>query len=237
MIKRITCLAVLVCLSGWIVRAGDPGPLNEKQFEERFRGLSAEADDTQKLRRANDLAGTHPLSSLQVKAIAARLHDDAARLEFATRAYPRVVDPENFYEVYDAFTSFSKVMRLHDRIGGLQRPPPAPVVVAPPVMTDADMTDVLRALRKESFDQTRTQVARQILSSSSKPFLSDQVRQIVACFDFDPAKLELAKFAYDYTADREKYFLVNDAFSFDSTKKALLRYIELHQNEGAPARR
>jgi hypothetical protein len=36
----------------------------------------------------------------------------------------------------------------------------------------------------------------------------------------------LAKFAYDYTFDREKYFVVNEAFSFDNSKQQLAQYLE-----------
>ena len=46
------------------------------------------------------------------------------------------------------------------------------------------------------------------------------------CFDFEPSKLEIAKFAYEHTFDREKYFVVNEAFSFDNSKTELSRYIQ-----------
>ena len=44
----------------------------------------------------------------------------------------------------------------------------------------------------------------------------------------EPTKLEIAKFAFDYTLDREKYFLVNDAFTFANTKEDLSHYIQSH---------
>lgn len=207
--------------------AEQPRLLEDETFQDQLRELSAQASGGDRLDRAQRMVATRLLSSLQVRTICARLPDDATRLEFATTAYPRTVDPENFYEVYDAFTSFSKVMRLHDRVRGhpAHRPGP-PVVSAPLLMTDEDMKPILQALRKESFDNVRTQVARQILTSSPKKFLSSQVRRMMDCFDFEPPKLELAKFAYNYTYDREKFFLLNDAFSFESSKTALARFIE-----------
>jgi hypothetical protein len=215
--------------------AADP-PLNENRFQERLKGVAAESDPNEKLRRAKDLAGFHWLSSLQVKAIASRLPDDAARLEFATAAYPRTVDPENFYEVYDAFSSFSKVMRLHDRVRNFPSAPPPPIVAAPATVTEEELQEILRALRKASFDNSRQQTARQILAGSSKRFLSSQIKRVVDCFDFEPSRLEIAQFAYDFTLDREKYFLVNDAFTFDQTKVSLSRYLEA-KNAGVPPKR
>jgi len=231
--KKTACTLAIACVCIAAGRAGPP-PLAEEPFQENLRTLRSEGSDAEKLRRAKDFVGRHPLSSLQVKAMAQRLPDDGARLEFATAAYPRTVDPENFYEVYDAFTTFSKVMRLHDRIRQFDRDPPVEVVERPQTITTDELKDIVKALRKESFDQTRSQLSRQIMSSSRKLFLAAQVKQILDCFDFEPTKLELAKYAYDYTVDREKYFLVNDAFSFDSSKQALSRYIESKDKERTP---
>jgi hypothetical protein len=226
--KRLAILAALFCCClGTSLRAADERVLSENSLHERLRNLAAQPDPGERLRRAKEVLRMHWLSSQQVKTIAARLNDDAQRLEFATAAYPRTVDPENFYDVYDAFSSFSKVMRLHDRLHHLEaEPATTPVVTAPPTLSEDEMRDILRALRKESFDKTREQTARQIIASSRTGFLAAQVKQILGCFDFDPTRLEIAKFAYDYTIDREKYYMVNDAFSFDNTKSSLAQYLE-----------
>jgi hypothetical protein len=128
-------------------------------------------------------------------------------------------------------------MRLYDRIphagaavtGVPVQPAPVPAPATPPppaTVTEEEMRDIIRALRRESFDQTRMKVARQILSSNPKPFLSSQIKQMLDCFDFEPSKLELAKFAYQYTYDPARYYLVNETFSFPNTKEELARYIE-----------
>jgi hypothetical protein len=212
------------------VAADPPLLLEDESFQDQMRSLGAQRNDPDRLRHAQKIIAAHRISSLQVKAVCLRLADDNARLEFATAAYPRTIDPENFYEVYDAFTSFSKVMRLHDRVREFPRHRPGPVVIAPPppplTTTDEDMKSILQALRRESFDNVRIQLARQIISSSQKKFLSDHVRQMMQTFDFEPSRLEIAKFAYDYTFDREKYFLVNEAFDFSNSKDTLSRYIQ-----------
>jgi hypothetical protein len=83
---------------------------------------STQSRTIDKLRSANDLIRAQRVSSLQVKTIVEKFRDENARLQFAIAAYPRVIDPENLYEVYDAFFTFSKVMRLHDATRGV-RPP------------------------------------------------------------------------------------------------------------------
>jgi len=235
--KKTVCTFAFACICLVMGRAAPP-PLAEEPFQENLRTLKSELNDAERLRQAKEFVAHHSLSSLQVKAMAARLPDDTARLEFAIAAYPKTVDPENFYDVYDAFTTFSKVMRLHDGVRQLDRHPPVVVVQRGPQPMSADeLKDILGALRKESFDQTRSQLARQILSSSRRLFLSAQVKQILDCFDFEPTKIEIAKYAYDYTFDPEKYFLVNAAFSFDSSKQVLSKYIESKDKERERSRK
>ena len=103
-------------------------------------------------------------------------------------------------------------------------------------MTNQELTDIIRSLRRESFDQTRSRLAQQIIRDSRKLFLASQVKKIVDCFDFEPSKLEVAKQAYDRTLDREKYFLVTEAFSFDSSKQELSRYIQSRNERPGPVR-
>jgi hypothetical protein len=224
--KKMTWFATMtVWLATFCGYAADPQPLGDQRFQEQVKGIKAEPGAAERLRRAKDLCSRHPLSSLQVKAIALTLPDDGLRLEFATAAYPHTVDPENFYEVYDAFTAFSKVMRLHDRVREFSRPPAGPVVRLPEVVSEAELKDILQAIRNESFEQTRDKVARQIVNSSRKKFLSAQVKRLLECFDFENTKLEFAKFAFDFTQDPERYFLVNEAFTFAGSKEALSRHI------------
>ncbi|HEY5910870.1 MAG TPA: DUF4476 domain-containing protein [Verrucomicrobiae bacterium] len=233
--KRLWYAVAVIGVCGWQGWAADRPEAQETPFEESLQSLKAERDNGEKLRRAGEMVRARRLSSMQVKAIAAGLSDDNARLEFATAAYPRTVDRENFYEVYDAFTTFSRVMRLHDRIQQFERAT-GPQVEIPPTVTNQELTDIIRSLRRESFDQTRSRLAQQIIRDSRKLFLASQVKKIVDCFDFEPSKLEVAKQAYDRTLDREKYFLVTEAFSFDSSKQELSRYIQSRNERPGPVR-
>ncbi len=228
--KKTLCigmwLSAVFMLTPMPARGAEPLQAEDERFEDKIRNLGTERNDAERLRYAKRMIAARRYSSLQVKDIASRLGDDAARLEFALAAYPQTVDPENFYEVYDAFRSFSKVMRLHDSIRSRPHPVPGPMPAVPQPLSQEEFKGILDALRKESFDKNKLQLARQILSGGGRRFLSAQVKQIVQCLDFEPGKLEIAKFAYDYTLDRERYYVVNDAFSFASSKDSLSQYLE-----------
>lgn len=213
--------------------------LSPPKFQEQLGAIeAAPTPDAQRLQAEALVRGRFWLSSQQVKAAALHIQDEEARLAFALAAHPRTVDPENFYDVYDAFTKFSTVFRLHDRI---RRGPPPPEFVEVPVPVPApaaasreEMADVLKALKAESFDSSRLLLARQIVTARPR-FASRQIRELLQTFTFDDSRLELAKEAYGMVLDPENYFLVNEAFTFSSSGEALSKHIQSARQPRRPA--
>lgn len=92
-----------------------------------------------------------------------------------------------------------------------------------PAMSDIDFSRAKETLRKEWFENKRLTTAKQIIDGNS--FTSRQVKELVSLFTFENNKLEIAKYAYGRTVDKENYFVINDAFSFNNSKEALSKYI------------
>ena len=67
----------------------------------------------------------------------------------------------------------------------------------------------------KSFESTKISIAKQALSSQY--VTSNQVKTLLGLLWFDSSKLDLAKFAYSHTLDPQRYFVVNDAFTFESS--------------------
>lgn len=247
--QRNSTLRSLVCLtSGLLGACAAPAladeplerspTLPEHQFHETIRRLERMPNPTEQAREADALIRDRWLSSQQVKTVAKTIAQEDARLNFVLNAYPRTVDPEHFYEVYDAFTNFSKVFRLHDQIQRQDRqgrfpgsPPPAPAVPQP--ITEEAFADLLKALRGEVMEDAKKSLARQMLAGRPR-FLSRQVRELVKVFTFDDGRLEIAKYAYDAVLDPENYYLVNQAFTFSDRKESLAHYIESRRTEWPP---
>jgi hypothetical protein len=205
----------------------DSRPLREGEFR-RELGQIQTAAEPDRLAAARQLLARGWVSSLQVKSVAASLPGDDARLEFALAAHPRTVDPENFYEVYDTFRSFSKVFRLHDAIQGtVNHPAPGPhAPPAPAPLSDNEFKDMVRTLKAENFDDQRLALGRQILGSARGRLQSRQVRELLKLFSFDDRRLELAKAGYDAVTDPWAYHVVNDTFIFATNREALARHIQ-----------
>src|SRR5678810_518772 len=94
-------------------------------------------------------------------------------------------------------------------------------------MTNIDFTQAKETLRREWFENTRLETAKQIIDRNY--FTSQQVKEVVLLFTFENNRLDIAKYAYGKTVDKGNYFMLNDAFTFNNNKEALKEYIRQYQ--------
>lgn len=111
-------------------------------------------------------------------------------------------------------------------VGGNVQPPVPPTPPVPPMqfgMTPQDYEDAYQVISDESFDSSKLTVAKQVISAN--PMTASQILGICKLFSFESNKLEFAKFAYANCVDQNKYYLLNEAFSYESSKRELNNYI------------
>ena len=92
-----------------------------------------------------------------------------------------------------------------------------------PGMNAADFETLKNSIRVQSFDSNKLTIAEQ--AAGANHMTAAQVLEIVQLMDFESTKLDLAKFAYGNTADRNNYYKVDNAFSFGSSVDDLADYI------------
>lgn len=100
--------------------------------------------------------------------------------------------------------------------------PTQPVVYYAPTMDYYQFNNALAAIRNVSFESTRLTVARQILDNNL--VTAEQMREIVESFTFESGKLEIAKYGFHRTIDPQNYYVVNSAFTFESSIRDLVNY-------------
>ena len=90
-------------------------------------------------------------------------------------------------------------------------------------MSVQSFTALKEALSKERFDNARVTIAKQVIDQNY--FTADQVKQLVQMYSTDSYKLDLAKYAYKNTVNKQEYFILYEAFTFSSSKEDLANYI------------
>jgi Domain of unknown function (DUF4476) len=91
------------------------------------------------------------------------------------------------------------------------------------VMTGREFETVKESLRKEWFENNRITSVKTIADKSN--FTTQQVKELMLLFTFENNRLEVAKYAYRKTVDKQNYFQLNDALTFNSSKEELARFI------------
>ncbi len=90
-------------------------------------------------------------------------------------------------------------------------------------MNSNEFETVLNAIKKESFDDNKLAIAKNILLNN---YLSTkQISQIAPYFSFSQNQMIFVKNAYNRCTDIKNYYLIKDIFKFDSDKKEFMNFI------------
>ncbi len=91
-------------------------------------------------------------------------------------------------------------------------------------MAGGDFADAKRTITSKSFEDSKMTTAKQVLKSSCMS--TDQIKDVMGLFSFEESKLTFAKEAYDRCSDKQNFWKLNDAFTFESSIDDLNNYIE-----------
>lgn len=112
-------------------------------------------------------------------------------------------------------------------------PPPAPNPLpgySGPIGCDFPMSPgafntARQSIMEKTFEDTKLTMAKQVTNVNC--LLANQVKEIMMTFTYEDTKLEFAKFAYTHTYDLGNYYMVNDAFTYESSIDELNEYLGL----------
>ncbi|MGB0525436.1 MAG: DUF4476 domain-containing protein [Flammeovirgaceae bacterium] len=202
-------------------------PLNNDTFIFRYNKIAKKQNDQSRLLAAVQFVNNQCLSTAQVMKLSTLFNLESNKLNFLKQSYGAVYDPNNLSLAEQIFTQlstrqdFRSFLQNQNTGGGIGGG-------GTNFACQIDVTEFNRIkqnIQSQTFNNTRQNTAKQIMRSKGKCFTAEQVKEIVALFDFESSRLEIAKYAYDYTLDQDNYYVVNNAFKFSSSKDQLLEYI------------
>lgn len=106
------------------------------------------------------------------------------------------------------------------------------VVVAEPVyepapcamLNNSDFEAAKGSIKSKTFEDSKLTTAKQVTKANC--LSASQVKSIMELFTYESSKLEYAKFAYPFCYEQNKYYLVNDAFGFESSIDELDEFLQ-----------
>lgn len=118
-------------------------PINNVQFQQNMRSISAVPAGRQRLNRALQVVRTNCLSTLQLAEIMRLFPTDGERLDVSSTGLNAITDAHNAYLLFDEFSRFSSAFLLYDMINGF-RAPLIQEVVEPPVPVPVPIVEEVR---------------------------------------------------------------------------------------------
>ncbi|HZI00660.1 MAG TPA: DUF4476 domain-containing protein [Flavisolibacter sp.] len=158
----------------------------------------------------------------QVKQMAQQFSFEDDKLQVAKLAFNRTIDKANYHLLYSIFSYSSSKEDLAKYIidnGGSG----GDTYSVKPIISTEDFNRIKSRLQVSFSDNSRLSIARQ--SIDSYYFSAEQVREMVQVFPFEASKLEIAKYAYGKTVDKNNFGIVQDLLNSRSGREELSRYI------------
>lgn len=91
-------------------------------------------------------------------------------------------------------------------------------------MSTSSFASAKSNIESKSFEDSKLTVAKQVTKANC--LTAEQVAQVMALFSFEETKLEYAKYAYDFCYNQGDYYVVNEAFTFESSIDELNKFLE-----------
>ncbi|MEO8149818.1 MAG: DUF4476 domain-containing protein [Bacteroidia bacterium] len=198
-------------------------PLADNDFELISKGIGNQPNDMLRAQAALNLIKANCISMAQLMRLCMGLEMESNRLAFLKEAFAKVYDQGNYSYAAEVFSHIPYKNDWMDYAENKLTPTLPPVVVC--TVTPAEFDQIKSSINKESVSSVRITITKQILSAK-KCFTCVQVKEIVNLMSFESGKVEIAKYAYDFTIDKENYYTVADAFSFSSSKEDLMKFIK-----------
>lgn len=94
----------------------------------------------------------------------------------------------------------------------------------PYAMNPEDFEAAINCISQKTFDSDRLEVAKEIVEKNI--ISAKQIAAICQLFTYDSNRLEFAKYAYAFCTNKGSYFLLDDTFTYRSSREELHEFIK-----------
>lgn len=93
----------------------------------------------------------------------------------------------------------------------------------PQAMNDRGFDQMRYAINNNRYESEKVVIAKEAISQNY--FVADQVKTLLESFNYESNKLDIAKYMYDRTLDKENYYTVMNGLNYSSSKDELAAFI------------
>lgn len=249
----VTFFGLTTILNAQIRQEACPNAISSMQFQQLRRNVSSQIQSMQRFNTALRITQTTCLNTAQLLDLLSFFSEDGERLELCIAAYPRIVNPQDVYDVYNAFAYFSSAFRFHDYVQNqLVVRPNSPVLQPistipvqinfPPLnypdalayqgvrycatpISEADYLIYLREIAKSPDETSRIEGLRQMQAAMC--LSTAQCMKMTTLLMVENNRLEFLRNAYTKVYDEGNFEQATQVFGHVPNQVALREYIRV----------
>jgi hypothetical protein len=201
-------------------------PLPNVDFMNFARQVARNQNDQSKRVACLQIVTSHCLSTTQMMKFSSLFSEENNKLSFLKQAYDAVYDVENFHSASQVLQSnynqqdFQQFIRNKNNAGGGTNPNYGCQI------DNVEIENIRNQIERQNFNSSKINLTKSLLRNKGKCFRVGQIRKILSLFTFENSKLEIAKFAYDYTNNTQNYAQLADLLQYTSSKRDFERFLE-----------
>ena len=238
--------------------------LSALQFQHALREISAMPAQNQRYTFVSGFVNRECYTTNQLIELLGYITEENDRLALAMEAYPRLLNKQDVYDVYNSFAYFSSAFRLHDFIASTQKPvviaapTPVPVPVTPkpleinfpllnypnPLLyngpkncnTSLSDNDFMVYIREIAALKTEQEKYASALTMATQICLSTaQSMKLATALNMENNRLELLKKAYLRVYDEANFDQAVQVFTHIPNQQALRDFLTLSRKNALAA--
>ncbi len=162
-------------------------------------------------------------TTVQTRKLIQLVSDEANRLTLGKLSYDNVVDPQNFPQLYDVFTTQAS----RDELDAFVRANSTGVGYVPLriPMAGESFTSLYNTINNQYGLGAKMSSLTDVFANTNNNFTTTQARQLILLVSSETNRLQLAKSAYDNVVDPENFSQIYDIFSTQASRNELAAYV------------
>ena len=201
--------------------------VNETGFQQVLGGIKNQPEDNARMKYLQGLWNINCFSVSQTMMLSQEFQQENNRFQFLKNASSRVYDTGNLNFVVQVFQTETQRKEWNQFLAS--RTPqtlshiPQETPQACQVSQEA-MTRIVNSVNQQSVSSSKVNMAKQQIQIN-KCFTARQVKSIVATIPIESGRLEVMKFAYDYTIDKPEFLNILDVLSVQSSRDEIIKLV------------
>jgi hypothetical protein len=149
---------------------------------------------------------------------------ESNRLQLAKSSYRSIVDPANFSQIYNLFSSQASKNELAAYVNNYNTGSNSNFA-----MSDANFNNLYQGIQRQFFPGEKMNSLTDVFNNTSNYFTCSQAKQLVQLVSFESNRLQLAKLSYRTIVDRTNFNQLYDLLNSQASRNELDAYVKAYK--------